>query len=311
MELAYFFREYGDEKSCIQLFKDFRDRQGVICKRCKRKQQIWIQTVRKYECKSCHFQTTLRSGTILQASKLPYHYWIYAIVLMTYTKKSISTLEMQHQLGHKRYEPIWAMMPKIRKAMGDRDSLYQLEELVELDDDFVKSFKDKDENNVRGNKAGRGTQNNSNILVMCRVDSGKENSKKKKDTAFRYVKMQLTPNQKAKGFEKIVEQNIHSEACLMSNGFRSFNQLSSKVKSHLQLTVNPKLGGKVLPWVHTTISNLKRQLLGVHSGVKRSYLQNYLDEFCYKTNRRYFGFKLFDRVMLAAVTYSPQNYTTL
>mgnify|MGYP000123773652 CR=1 FL=1 len=302
MELARFFRNYGDEESCTQLFKEFRDRQGVICKGCKGKDHIWIRTVRKYECKSCHFQTTLRSGTILHASKLPYHYWIYAIVMMTYTKKSISALEMQRQLGHKRYEPIWAMMHKIRRSMGDRDSRYQLEELVELDDGFVKSFKDKDENDSNGNKAGRGTQENSNILVMCRVSSGKDDSKKKKDTAFRYVKMRLTLSQKAEEFEKIVEQHIDPETCLMSDGFPSFSKLDSKVKSHLQLTVSPKLGGKVLPWVHTTISNLKRQLLGVHSGVKQSYLQNYLDEFCYKTNRRYFGFKLFDRVMVAAVT---------
>ncbi len=122
---------------------------------------------------SCDYQTTLRSGTLFQASKIPYHYWIYAIVLMTYTKKSISALEMQRQLGHKRYEPIWAMMHKIRKAMGNRDSRYQLEELIELDDGFVKTFKDKDGDDSNGNKLGRGTQENSNILVMCRVDSGK------------------------------------------------------------------------------------------------------------------------------------------
>ena len=29
------------------------------------------------------------------------------------------------------------------------------------------------------------------------------------------------------------------------------------------------------------------------------YLQNYLDEFCYKLNRRYFGDKFFDRLVLA------------
>jgi hypothetical protein len=30
-------------------------------------------------------------------------------------------------------------------------------------------------------------------------------------------------------------------------------------------------------------------------------MQNYLDEFCYKLNRRYFGQKLFDRLILASI----------
>jgi len=30
-------------------------------------------------------------------------------------------------------------------------------------------------------------------------------------------------------------------------------------------------------------------------------MQNYLDEFCYKLNRRYFGQKLFDRLNIASI----------
>ncbi|MBU0559018.1 MAG: IS1595 family transposase, partial [Bacteroidetes bacterium] len=32
------------------------------------------------------------------------------------------------------------------------------------------------------------------------------------------------------------------------------------------------------------------------------FLQSYLNEFCYKFNRRYFGEALFDRLLLACVT---------
>ncbi|PTM03055.1 MAG: IS1595 family transposase, partial [Bacteroidetes bacterium] len=35
-------------------------------------------------------QFSQRSGTLLEASKLPYHNWIYAIFLMVNTKKGIS-----------------------------------------------------------------------------------------------------------------------------------------------------------------------------------------------------------------------------
>ncbi|HUW06847.1 MAG TPA: IS1595 family transposase, partial [Williamwhitmania sp.] len=36
--------------------------------------------------------------------------------------------------------------------------------------------------------------------------------------------------------------------------------------------------------------------------IKRKYLQQYLDEFVYKLNRRYFGDKIFDRLVVANIT---------
>lgn len=52
------------------------------------------------------------------------------MLLMTATKKGFSTRENQRQLGMKRYEPVWAMAHKLRKAMGKRDDRYTLEGLI-------------------------------------------------------------------------------------------------------------------------------------------------------------------------------------
>ena len=48
-------------------------------------------------------------------------------------------------------------------------------------------------------------------------------------------------------------------------------------------------------------SNAKRTLLGINHHIKEDYLQYYLYEFCYKTNRRYFYDHLFDRLVLASI----------
>jgi len=59
---------------------------------------------------------------------------------------------------------------------------------------------------------------------------------------------------------------------------------------------------KIFPRVHRTISNAKKVLLGIHHNcVNQQYVQNYLDAYCYKFNRIYFGDKLFDRLMIAAL----------
>jgi hypothetical protein len=43
---------------------------------------------------------------------------------------------MQRQLGHKRYQPIWEMMHKLRDVMGKRDNKYTLLGGVEVDEGF-------------------------------------------------------------------------------------------------------------------------------------------------------------------------------
>ena len=60
------------------------------------------------------------------------------------------------------------------------------------------------------------------------------------------------------------------------------------------------------PWVHIAIANAKLLLLDVYHDIRPEYLQNYLNEFCWKFNRRNFGEALFDRLMVAAVSYKNQ-----
>ncbi len=55
-----------------------------------------------------------------------------------------------------------------------------------------------------------------------------------------------------------------------------------------------------LKWVHIAISNLKKHLQTYHM-ISERMMQNYLDKFCYKLNRRYFGQKLFDRPIITSI----------
>ena len=86
--------------------------QGFVVKNCGSHEHYWLNSKQMYQCKSCSFRTSLRSGTIMEASKLPFRYWFVAIWLMGCSKKGSSACNVQRQLNHKRYEPIWAMMHK-------------------------------------------------------------------------------------------------------------------------------------------------------------------------------------------------------
>lgn len=63
--------------------------------------------------------------------------------LMSVTKKGFSTKVIQKQLGLKRYEPVWAMVHKLRKAMGNRDARYTLEGMLEFTVEASELEKDK------------------------------------------------------------------------------------------------------------------------------------------------------------------------
>ncbi|MDP1818034.1 MAG: transposase [Leadbetterella sp.] len=69
-----------------------------------------------------------------------------------------------------------------------------------------------------------------------------------------------------------------------------------------------------MPWVHTEIqdSSARKMTAGVHHSVAKEYLQNYLNEFCWKINRRGFQSDPFEQAMCMAVDeYLVLNFITL
>ena len=197
--------------------------------------------------------------------------------------------------------------------MGSMDSMYQLDKIVELDEGFFKSIdteKDEEEKSTP-KKRGRGSQKQTTVIVMASTvyDFGKI-KKFNKPTKFRYVKMLVVDNLKGQTVGEKVSENIKYDSVVKTDNYRSYSKIKDSVWCQIPQSVKPKDAGKVLPWVHTMISNAKRTLLGVHHMISTKYAQNYLDEFCYKVIRRNYGDQLFDRLLIACVTTSNKNVIT-
>jgi len=62
-----------------------------------------------------------------------------------------------------------------------------------------------------------------------------------------------------------------------------------------------------LPWVHIAIANLKRFLLGRFYGVSPKYVQEYLNEFCYRFNRRFWEQQLPTRLINLCLEHAGLN----
>lgn len=307
MNLLNFVEQYPDESSCKSRWKAYRDKEGVVCVRCGGKAHYWKKDKENYECKNCGYRQSLRANTVMHGSQLPFRYWFIAIHLLTSTKKSFSASELQRQLGHSTYNPVWAMLHKLRQAMGARDARYQLSEVIELDEGFF-STQVPDEEKDKPLKRGRGSQKKSKVLVMAESLPGEADKpgQSDKNRKVGHIKMFVIEDLKAATIDQKVSESVDNQSIIDSDNSSSYTNFKTLVKEHRPRVIPKKEVGKMLPWVHIAISNAKRMLLDLFHGMKPEYLQNYLHEFCYKFNRRYFGERLFDRLMIAAVTHKNQ-----
>ena len=305
MNLLNFIREYPDELSCKEKFKSYRDELGIDCSKCGSTAHYWKKDKEQYECKSCNHRTTLRSGTVMHKSKLPYRYWFIAMHLLTSTKKSFSAKEIQRQLGHKRYAPIWHMVHKIRLAMGKRDDEYILAGSIELDEGFFSTEVPEDKKQ-EPLKRGRGSQKKSKVLVMAESEWLESPKKGKKPRRVGYLKMKVIEDLKKETINAQVKQLASDATEVNTDDSTSYVELKDYIPRHNAQVIPKEKVGEVLPWVHIAISNAKRQLLNSYHNIKPEFLQAYLDEFCYKFNRRYMGEALFGRLLITAVSYKNE-----
>jgi len=63
--------------------------------------------------------------------------------------------------------------------------------------------------------------------------------------------------------------------------------------------------------VHEIASNANSFLLGTFHGIGEKHLQTYLDEFCFRFNRRRWQGQLFDRLVTACAASKGVTYSEL
>lgn len=298
MNVLRFVERYPDEESCKLDFRLQRETVGIICKKCHCKEHYWLQSKWQWECKSCSFRTTLRSGTIMEASKLPIRTWYLAMVFMSATKKGISAAELQRQLNHKRYDTVWSLMHRIRRGMGARDGLYQLKDSVEFDEGYF-SVATPDKGDL---KRGKGSQKKQNVGVMAESTPLENIETGKKSRHAGYFKMKVLSTHKSAEVNQKIKDHIDEKTIVFTDKSSSYLDIADYVDIHYSEKSTKESAKETLKWVHIAISNAKRTLLGIYHKVDGKYLQSYLDEFCYKLNRRHFGYSLFHRLVVAMVT---------
>ncbi|HYQ55744.1 MAG TPA: IS1595 family transposase [Draconibacterium sp.] len=302
MNIFSFKAHFDSEEACRNHFKAERDKIGVACQRCGHDKHYWIKSRWSYECKNCRSRTSLRSGTIMQGSNLSFLIWYKTMFLMAATKKGFSSKEIQKQLGLKRYEPVWYMVHKLRRAMGNRDARYTLEGMIEMDEGYF-TIESSEVEKAKA-KRGRGAAGKANVSIMAESTQLEDIETGKKTSQCRYFKAKVlgSHSHTAEEIDGTIKESFDEMSIVLTDDSTSYVNISDYVELHVSEKSSDQFTKETLRWVHITISNAKRNLLGNYHKIKGKYLQMYLNEFVYKLNRRYFGEKLFDRLVIAGIT---------
>ncbi len=280
--------KFPDEQSCIDEFRIIKERQMIGCERCGSIVHYWLKNKLMHECKGCKRRVSLRSGTCLAHTKLSFQYWFLALHLMTATKKDFCIRK-----------PIFEMMHKIRRSMGCRDDKYLLEDMIEIDDAYIETCTDSREKGKL--KRGKGSQRQTKATAMAESIVLEDLTSAAIEKQCRYFKMKVNLSEKADHLKDLIKNHVSEKAVVFSDNSKAYVNIHQVIETHCVENSGKNFRPKHLKWVHVAISNLKRSLLGIYHSVNQHYLQSYLNEFCYKLNRRYFSNKLFDRAILAVI----------
>lgn len=220
------------------------------------------------------------------------------MLFMTSTKKGMSACEIKRQMGHSRYNTVLSVMNRIRDLMGKRDSQYQLNDMVELDEVFFeKEVFSRAHSKL---KRGKGSQRQENVAVMAESVPLENLLTGKKSKSCSYFKMQVLDNHSGDSITKVVQESINDKSIVFTDKSSSYVDICKYVEVHFMEKSNAKVTKETLQWIHIAISNAKRTFLGVFHKIKGANLQRYLNEFIYKLNRRYCK-SIFERLIIASV----------
>lgn len=111
------------EEEARELIEKIRWPDGPVCPHC----EAFNNAVRLegkatrpgvYKCRSCNKQFTVTVNTVMHRSKVPLVKWLMAFHLMCSSKKGMSALQLQRELGLGNYQTAWHLAHRIRYAMG-------------------------------------------------------------------------------------------------------------------------------------------------------------------------------------------------
>jgi len=256
-----FMDRFGSDQACYEFLRDSRYPDGFTCRGCSERKAYDRGDRWGVECAKCGLITSVKAGTVMDHSKVPMRSWMLAAWLMVTSKRGVSALEIQRQLGLGSYRAAFGLLHKLRQAMVAPERT-KLHGAVEVDEFFFGAHGDPDR-----------------VVVVGAVEE--------RDRGPARCRFRVITDANAELLREFITDTVEIGSTVVTDGATMYKGLKG-YRHEVQVAGKGYEPGEVLPYFHVAVGNLRALLLGTYHGrPEPQHLQAYLDEFAFRYNRRH------------------------
>jgi len=269
-------KHFSDEQTCIDAIAKLRWPDGPVCPACGHKDHYYLKTQKRWKCKECYKQFTVKLGTIFEDSPITLDKWLVALWMLVNCRNGVSSYEVARAVGITQ-KSAWFVLHRLRLALQGSGfvKLGGDDKIVEVDETFIGG---KARNMHRSRRRRVQVQNPENFgktIVMGVLERGGK------------VRTQVIPHRKADALRKVIDAHVEPFTTVHSDewtGYQSIEQdYDHKVINHLESYVNGEVHTQ---GIENFWSLFKRGLSGTYVAVEPFHLFRYADEQAFRFNHR-------------------------
>ncbi|MDE0380936.1 MAG: IS1595 family transposase [Rhodospirillales bacterium] len=257
---------FPDEQSAVDWFEGLIWHNERYCPRCGgfETKPVPKKKPMPYWCKDCRKYFSVRTGTVLECSRLPLRKWVFAIYLVTTNLKSVSSMKLHRDLNVTQ-KTAWFLIHRIREAWADDSDVF--DGTVEIDETFVGGkVRNMDKHKRRGYKSGK--HNMATVVGIKERESNKINA-------------QVVPTRTRKDLFPFIEPRVTGRTTIYTDEAAVYASLHNHdIVNH---SIEEYVKGQVhINGIESFWSMLKRAHKGTFHKLSAKHLQRYVNEFAGK-----------------------------
>lgn len=270
---------FADEDKAIQFVADMRWPDGEqVCPKCGSvAEHYFMQTRKRWKCRDCRHQFSVKVGTIFEGSPLKLSKWMPAVWMLANSKNGISSYELARALGVTQ-KTAWFMLHRIREAMKDMDFRMMRGE-VEVDETYIggKAINMHRSKRKRMNFGG-GPRHKTAVMGLLERPRGSEHS---------LVRTRVLDKVDASRVQTQIRVNVNPGASLYTDSAAVYKRLAPDFMHEVVDHVAEYVRGRVhTNGIENFWSLVKRALHGTYVSVEPFHVFRYVDEAAYRFNTR-------------------------
>jgi transposase-like protein len=273
-------QHFSDEQVCIDAVAAMRWPNGAECPACFAKEPYYLKTQKRFKCRDCRRQFSVKLGTIFEDSPIPLQKWMPAMWMLANCKNGVSSHEIGRALGITQ-KSAWFVMHRLRLAMKGYDLGTKLggDGGVEVDEAFFapkpkNMHRDKRERYQRENAKPSGGVSKTIVVGIL-------------DRETKEIRAKRVPDVKRETLQEQILKNVKFGSKVYTDDAVPYNRLNWHYIHEVVNHANEYVRGQV----HTNglenfWSLFKRHLRGTYVAVEPFHLDRYLDEQMFRFNNR-------------------------